>query len=97
MEIEIKVSPRWEEADLAKRIARIVASDDTCCEKKSGGYEWALDYRGNDWWMTGIQDVEGQKYKIVKVAYRYGGGGSNKDMMEALKVFLQWEVGIHED
>lgn len=97
MEIEIKVRDTWDEADLAKRIARIVASDDTCCEKQSKGYEWSLNYRGNDWWMTGLQDVEGQKYKVVKVAYRYGFGGRNKVMMEALKVFLQWEVGIHED
>lgn len=95
MEIEIKVANRWEEADLAKRIARIVAIDDTGCEKKSKGYAWALDYRGNDWFMTNIEKVEGERYGIVKVSYRYGGG--NPKMMEALRVFLQWEVGIHED
>lgn len=94
MEIEVKVRKNRNEEELAKRIARIVAHDDTCCQKKENG--WALDYRGNDWFMTGIEDVEGQKYGIVKVDYRYG-NGLNKKMMEALQVFLQWEVGWNED
>lgn len=97
MEIEIKIRSTWDEAELAKRIARIVSSSDSFCEKKTSGYQWALNSNGNDWWMTGIEDVEGEKYKTIKVAYRYGNGPTNRKMMEALQVFLQWEVGIHED
>ena len=87
MEIEINLGRRWKDQEeaLAKRIARIVASDDTCCELKPDGYKWTLDFRGNDWWMTGIEDGK------VKIAYRYGNG--HKEMMEGLRTFLQWEVG----
>jgi hypothetical protein len=72
MEIEIHVGRRWrgegEEEQLAKRIARIVAYDDTACELKKDGYKWALDYRGNDWWMSGIENgvVKAKRAAIAK-------------------------------
>lgn len=90
MEIEINVGKRWadNEEALAKRIARVVANDDTCCEQQQDGYKWTLDYRGNDWKMTGIENG------IVKVSYRYGYG--HKEMMEGLRAFLQWEVGWNQ-
>jgi len=101
MEIEIKVRKNWDETELAKRIARIVSYSDAFCQKKESGYKWSLNYQGNDWWMSGIEEVEGRlgfdshRHAIVKVSYRYGHG--HEKMMEALKVFLQWEVGVHED
>jgi hypothetical protein len=91
MEIRIRVGRRWknegDEEQLAKRIARIVSYSDEACEQKKDGYKWALDYRGNDWWMSGIEDG------YIKVAYRYG----QKEVMEGLRVFLQWAVGQDED
>ena len=90
MEIEIKVGKRWSDNEeaLAKRIARVVAADDTCCGPQESGYKWTLDWRGNDWKMSGIEDG------VVKVSYRYGGG--HPEMMAGLRAFLQWEVGWNE-
>lgn len=87
MEIQVVVGDRWKnEEELAKRVARIVSVDDSCCEKKEDGYDWALDYRGNDWWMSGIEAG------VVSICYRYG----KKEVMEGLRVFLQWEIGRNE-
>ena len=69
MEIQVVVGDRWQnnEEELAKRIARIVSVDDSCCEQKEDGYKWALDFRGNDWWMSDIENG------VVKICYRNHG------------------------
>lgn len=49
-----------------------------------------INASSNDWWASGIeQNAQGES--IIKVAYRYGGGG-NAPMMEALHIYLQWVV-----
>lgn len=89
-EIGIHVGNLWGGEDgeelLAKRIARIVASDDISVYRQKHGYKWVLDAWSNDWFMTGIENG------AVKVAYRYG-DGRNKPIMDALQLFLQWSIG----
>lgn len=89
MEIPIYVGKRWkgQEAELAKRVARIISRDDEGCVPggKNGGYPWQLDERGNDWWMTDI------KNGVFLVVYRYGDG--HKEMMLGLQKFIQWSLG----
>lgn len=87
-EIEVHIGHGWDdhEEDLAKRIARVVASDDMSVYRQKRSYKWVLDAWSNDWFMTGIENG------MVKVAYRYGDGGNAK-AMDALKTFLQWAIG----
>lgn len=90
-EIEIHIGHEWngdeeDEEALAKRIARIVSSDDMSVYRQKRGYKWVLDAWSNDWFMTGIENG------VVKIAYRYGDGGNAK-AMDALKTFLQWAIG----
>lgn len=90
--IKVAVDWRGSEADLMKRIARIVCFDDSgCveCDTSHGGYKWQLNQAGNNWWCNGIENGE------ITVAYRYGGGG-NQPMMDALKVLLEWNFGKRE-
>jgi hypothetical protein len=76
---------------LVKRIARVVSHDDSMCERQKDGYKWGLHTSANNWWASGIEH-DGKHY-FIKVAYRYGHGGRNAKMMEALKTFLEWELG----
>jgi hypothetical protein len=87
MDFEIEVGNRWkDEAELARRIARVVVSyGDAGCVRKDNG-SWRLD-GGNDWFMSPIQDGK------VRVSYRYGHG--RLAHMESLRAVLQWLVGAH--
>ena len=91
MEIEIHVGNRWDgqEELLAKRIASIVGTDDSCCYEKDYGYKWNLDARKNDWKMSGIENGK------IKISYRYG--NSYEEEMKALGIFIQWKLGENND
>lgn len=100
MEIRVEVkSGIWlnagEEA-VIRRIAEIVAGHANAehCQQQDRGYKWGLCVTGNDWWaseMTREPNPDGERMMgVIKVAYRYGGGGSNSDMMRALQTYLNW-------
>ena len=80
MEIIIKVHHFWTEELLVKRIARVVCHTDAHVQLRRDGYKWDLDYSGNNWWASALEDRQ------IKIAYRYG----NESKMEAVKVVLEW-------
>ncbi len=93
-EIRFKVQGRWQEDEVARRLAVIVAgpyaihtSLDTGEQqipfRKDSGYDWQLE-PGNDWWMS--YDREADEYIL---AYRYAHDGM-LSALKGLQKFLEW-------
>lgn len=88
MEIHIKIqSGLWRNAGteaILKRIALVICGTADRVARQEHGYPWSLDQAGNDWWATDL-DEQG----VLKVSWRYGGGG-NRGFMEHLEYVLNW-------
>ncbi len=80
-----------DEEYMVKRVALIVAGTaDHIFKKDNGG--WALDSRGNDWFVH-KKDVSA-KVTTYDVSYRYGGGHRSPNFMEAFRIVIVHVLGL---